>query len=60
MHRIEALLRKEIGLPVLGTVSVKWLPMERRIMQMDMLRLMAFLGILFAAYITMFSIQLVV
>ncbi|HEX7027645.1 MAG TPA: XrtA system polysaccharide chain length determinant [Gammaproteobacteria bacterium] len=53
-------LRKEIGLPVLGTVSVKWLPMERRIMQMDMLRLMAFLGILFAAYITMFSIQLVV
>lgn len=53
-------LRREVGLPVLGTVSVKWLPMERRVMQMDMFRLLAFLGILFAAYITMFSIQLLV
>lgn len=53
-------LRREVGLPVLGTVSVKWLPMERRVMHMDMFRLLAFLGILFAAYITMFSIQLLV
>lgn len=53
-------LRKVVGLPVLGTVSAKWLPMERRIVQMDMLRLLAFLGILFAAYATMLSIQLLV
>lgn len=53
-------LRREAGLPVLGTVSVKWMPMERRVMHMDMFRLMAFVGILIAAYITIFSIQLLV
>lgn len=53
-------LRKEVGLPVLGAVSVKWLPMERRVINMDILRLLAFIGILLAAYVTMFSIQLLV
>lgn len=51
-------LRKEVGLPVLGAVSVKWLPVERRVINMDVLRLLAFIGILLAAYVTMFSIQL--
>lgn len=53
-------LRKEVGLPVLGAVSVKWLPVERRVINMDILRLLAFVGILLAAYVTMFSIQLLV